>query len=290
MDSGGNPDPNPFVVAGRRMRDSRWFNQALRYTGTVCIGISGLLGTLEPSWEDWSNLVLSGFVVGSVIAGASLVLDITQQSEQRALTSRVHKLTTKRARLSGDVDALLQVVADARTIAVDVIKNASERHGLGPDERVTVYRLDGDQLAAVYRWSQDSDYAAISPPTLANRFDYEFGLIGMVARRNRRMSKEDGPPETAVKQYTAWQRDCGLKANDARELRMRSRCYDVVPLADHRNDVVGVVAIESTSPRSDAVRILADEIHSMTGTGIALRGLIAVQNPINDSNEPGGDL
>lgn len=284
----GAESRNPFTITGRWMRDSRWFNLALRYTGTVAIGVSGLLGTLEPSWEDWAGEVLTGFIIGTALAGASLIVDITQQSEQRALATKVVQLTAKRARLSGDVDALQQVVADARTIAVDVIKNASERHGLGPDERVTVYRRDGDQLAVVYRWSQDSDFAAISPPTLANRFDYEFGLIGKVARRNRRMMTADGPPTTDTKQYNAWQRDCGLKANEVRELRMKSRCYDVVPLADHRNDVVGVVAVESTSPRSDAVTSLASEIDAMTGTGIALRGLIAVQSPTNESDQQGG--
>lgn len=279
---------NPFTIAGRWMRDSRWFNLSLRYTGTVAIGVSGLLGTIEPSWEDWSGEVLAGFIIGTALAGASLIVDITQQSEQRTLAAKVVQLTAKRARLSGDVDALQQVVADARTIAVDVIKNASERHGLGPDERVTVYRLDGDQLAIVYRWSQDSDFAAISPPTLAGRFDYEFGLIGKVARRNRRMMTADGPPTTDTKQYNAWQRDCGLKANHVKELRMKSRCYDVVPLPDYRNDVVGVVAVESTSPRSDPVTSLASEIDAMTGTGIALRGLIAVQSPTTDQDQQGG--
>jgi hypothetical protein len=129
----------------------------------------------------------------------------------------------------------------------------------------------------------------MSEQTIAARYDFGFGMIGNVAQKNRRMKEDGAPPPKNKVQYNKWHRDrgSGLRAKDVEGLNMKSRCYDVLPLTDSRNEVVGVVAIESTASKSAAVNLLGDEVERKGGTASALRALLSIQNPVQPRGSDG---
>lgn len=282
-------DPNPFVIVGRWLRDTRWLHPTLTYAGAFILGLGGVVGTVEPTWEDWTGWIIAAFAVGSASTLTGFILERFAVKQQRTLRQQVRDLQQQNQRLESDVDVLSQVVEDAKSITDGVMRAAAAQHGLAAEERVTVYRLDAGELVVVYRWSSNQKYRNISEETRMRRYDFDFGLIGSVAQTNRRISVDGAPPKKNRQQYNGWhRRHGGLIGREVEGLGMKSRCYDVVPLTDDRNEPVGVVAIESTEVKSVAIGHLGDEIAQRGGTASALRGLIALNNPIESRPDEEG--
>ncbi|WP_144765947.1 hypothetical protein [Curtobacterium sp. 9128] len=275
-------DVNPLRTIGRWMRDSPWLHPTLTYSGTVILGVGGLVKSAEPAWENWTGSYIAAFIVGTATTLTGFVLGRLAARQQAKLGEDLIAVRKKNQQLLSDNDVLTQVVEDAKNITDEVMRSAATAHGLAAEDRVTVYRLDAGELAVVCRWSGNQVYRTISEETRERRYDFDFGLIGLVAQTNRRISVDGAPPQKNRQQYNGWHRvhGGGLIGREVEGLGMKSRCYDVVPLTDDRNEPVGVVAVESTEAKSPAISHLGDEIELKGGTAAALRGLIALNNPI----------
>lgn len=271
------------------MRDNAWFRPSPRVVGAVLFTTGGVLASTEPPWEDWTGLFITAFAAGLGLTIVGFILEAAHDAHSKDAAERLEKANAEAARLRGDLEAAGQIIDDAIAITKEVMRAAAVQHGLTAEERVTVYRLDADGLVAVHRWSGDHKYREMSEQTQAARYDYTFGIIGNVAQKNRRMKEDGAPPPENKSQYNKWhrRRGSGMRAKDVEGLNMKSRCYDVVPLTDDRDDVVGVVAIESTESKSEAVNRFGDEVERKGGTASALRALLTIQNPTQSRDVDG---
>lgn len=179
---------NHFVLAGHWMRDNRWFRPAPMAVGAVLFTLGGVLSSVEPTWEDWSRLYIWLFVAGLVLTVLGFVLDRSHEANRRDIEAKISDIEAENGQLRADAEALAQVVADALEITQEIIRAAAVEHGLGSEERVTVYRRDADELVAVHRWSGDNKYRAMSEQTLV--------LLDVLAARDPSPGSQCQHPES----------------------------------------------------------------------------------------------
>lgn len=292
----GPPDPgdvNLVRFVWSRARDSPGFRKAVQYLGAALLAASGLIPTVEPSWEDWTVWSVWAFSSGLAVTGLGELVDHRRSAKADTVAQDLADVRQRAESAAGEVE-FLQSARDGSATALsdaasDVLREFCARLGHGESERITVYVVsDNGLLRPAFRWSQDASYGEFAAGTRERRSDFDYGLIGRAARTGKRQGPMRSPSPENEDQYLEFHRKAGLSVTDVAALNMRSRSYDVVPIPGWKRDVVGVVSIESTAalPKKD-FGLAGDELMKMESAGSAIRGMLMMFGAF-DVSEGGG--
>jgi len=248
-----------------------WDSSAARIASAILIAL--LPFSLTLLWIELPPIVRAVGTVGFVLsilsvawgesAGRKKTGDASSElTDMRkhvlALTHDLQEASGARNQLEADNEvAELAVHAAIRK----TLGQLAREKGLGPRDRVTLFRVHSGALRVVSRHSKDIELAKIGAQTRAQSLDTKHGLVGYVHQTGRAISVPSGPSAEPYMNYRRWQsKECFLNPQKAASLRMRSRHYEIVPIHNDEDVVVGVIALESLDERCDVIVDLAVEL------------------------------
>jgi len=283
------PRPVRWVVAAWR-----WFygTAGVRFA-TQAIGLLGLagagqLGAIEPQSPWFGRLFaigvaftllngLQGLASGRVARSVeSQLLDAqsnVRQQAQELVDARANVLQEQGK--ATEYEARFQAFREmARDEAQELLVAMCAQHGLGPTERLTIYRQTPGGLKMMARHSHNLIRRKVEEDSRVDLLQFSHGLVGQVAQTGLRRTELQGPEPTDQMRYKAWQKDLRLKLRRATDVRMQSRSYDVLAVEDSQGRIV--VSLESEQGESDPIVALGDAIVKDEAQAAIVRHVVTV--------------
>lgn len=202
------------------------------------------------AWSENKKLAWAFFVAALISAVTGLILRQATESETKTLKRDLATMTDSERVARQETQSVLDRNATysghlreiADSLAVDCLAMLSLRMRLGKNERVTLYRREGDAWAWAGRYSTDMVLGRQSRTLLSGDC-----IVERAFRQERYFIASLPDPETQA--YVDEQKDLGLNSTRARKLRMKSRAYFALGFgpADRRGRDC-VVVIESLDP------------------------------------------
>jgi hypothetical protein len=245
------------------LRDNKTLTILLDVIVAALYGFAGLLIVLNLFWAFVAFVVAVCLnVLARLRAGRheQSVRELADQLLAAQTALAASKAETEVARES--VRALQQEIQ--KTVET-VLQRVAVNYGLGNKDRITLYLYSHGEgaLRVIGRHSQDAAFKSTAPETLQARYEYTSGLVGVAARKEERLQRKDGPSfDVKPEEYREWQRQNFLEAEALP--RMKSRCYDIIPLfdsSDHQQ-LLGVIALESIKTRSQQITAAGDALNN----------------------------
>lgn len=287
--------PGAYPVLVRRAVGAwRWFygTAGVRFA-TQVIGLLGLagagqLGAVTPQSPWFGRLFIIGvaftllnglqvFVSGRVARSTESQLSDAQAREaQQAqeLTDACADILREQGKAT-EYEARFQAFREmARDEAQELLVAMCAQHGLGPTERLTIYRQTPGGLKMMARHSQNLIRRKVEEGSRVGLLPFSHGLVGQVAQTGLRRTELQGPEPTDQVRYKAWQRQLRLKLRRATEVRMQSRSYDVLAVEDSQGRIV--VSLESEQGESDPIVALGDAIVKDEAQAAIVRHVVTV--------------
>jgi hypothetical protein len=234
------------VKAQGRARVLRWaklgLELALSITAAVALAASGTVGGRIGIFgaEPKASSVL--IVAGAILLGIEGMLIARRRLATRQLEAEEPELR-RRADLGAAVPLRLMRLE---------LKGLSEKAGFFSNERISVYREEGDGFTLVARFSlRPSFHRSLGRFSLP----LEDGVLGKAwAQGSAEISNlpTPGADETPNLQWLrAQERSCGISQGDAAGFAMRSQSYVAFRIATPDQEAQGAIVFESTASIAD---------------------------------------
>lgn len=195
--------------------------------------------------EDWKIHNIRGVDVAigpivAVLSAAAFIIGEWRLNDQiaagEAAAASVRELENARTDLETRLDRTGKTLED---MLVDQLRLIATRLTLTYQDRITLYKVDGDLLRCLSRWSARPDLRIRGRATIPA----SQGSAGRALKRTKHQATLPDP-ET----HPGWwqeQAKMGVPNEVAARLRMRTRHYLSLAVQDRRGDHIGVIVFES---------------------------------------------
>lgn len=225
--------------------------------------------------EDWKIHDIRGIdvAIGPIVAFSSAFAFVVgewrlngQLAAGEAAARNVGELVQARTDLETRLDRTGKTLEG---LLIDELRLIATRLGLTGQDRVTLYKVDGDTLRYLSRWS--------AVPALRVRgraaFPTTQGAAGMALKRGKHQEKPPDPIVDAGGWYQEQAR-MGIPKEVAAGLRMRTRHYISFAVQDRRGDRIGVIVLESESAPRLLLRDATKLWEGNAGEGVRVAELV----------------
>lgn len=219
------------------LRNAKVVTTPLFWFGLGCLltPIISLIPRWSPLW--WACLI--SILVAAVISAFSYILDTKQKIRLKDCQKEHEFINVKYKKIHDEVTKHLN--SNIKKLHVYFVKNK----WLGEQSRLTAYYFFEGNFIPIVRYSQNPEYASISPRNDTQQHKSEKGILWECWRGNNIMSVS--PKFSSNDQeWNSEQRDnYGFSEEEIAEFKMHPRRYAAIRLCNDDRNNVGVLIAES---------------------------------------------